>query len=56
LPNMREDVPVGLEMPVDRLEIAQTRVAHGYFFLNTKIGSLLKALFPMCFSPTILES
>ena len=29
---------------------------HGYFFLKTKIGSLLKALFPMCFSPTILLS
>src|SRR5208282_2644450 len=54
LPDVREHVPVGLEMPVDRLEIANTRVAHGYFFLNTKIGSLLKALLPRCFNPTIL--
>lgn len=56
LPNVRKHIPVGLEMPVDRLEVAETRVSHGYFLLKTKIGSLLKALFPMCFSPTILLS
>ena len=54
--DMRKYIPVGLEMPVDRLEIAESRVSHGYFLLKTKIGSLLKALFPMCFSPTILLS
>jgi len=57
LPDVREHVPVGLEMPVDRFEIAETRVAHGYFFLNTNTGSDLKALFGViCFSPTIIES
>lgn len=33
-PNVREHVPVGLKMPVDRLEIAQTRVAHGLLLLE----------------------
>jgi len=56
LPNMREHIPVGLKVSVNRLEIAQTRVSHGYRFVKTKIGSVLKALFPMCFSPTILLS
>jgi hypothetical protein len=54
LPNVRESVPMRLEMPVDRTEVTETRVSHGYRFRKTKIGSLLKALFPMCFSPTIL--
>jgi hypothetical protein len=49
-------VSVGLEMPADRLEVAETCVSHGYFFLNTKMGSVLKAPFPRCFNPTILES
>jgi hypothetical protein len=56
LPNVREHVPVRLEMPVDCIEVTEIRVSHGYRFLKTKIGSLLKALFPMCFSPTILLS
>lgn len=28
LPNVREHIPVGLEMPIDRFEIAETRVSH----------------------------
>lgn len=54
LPNVGKHVPVFLEMSVDSLEVAETRMSHGYFFLKTKIGSVLKALFPICFSPTIL--
>jgi len=54
LSDMWEHVALRLEVPVDRREIAQTGVSHGYRLLKTKIGSLLKALFPMCFSPTIL--
>ena len=56
LPNVGKNIPARLELLVDRLEIAETGVPHDYFFLKTKIGSDLKALFPMCFSPTILLS
>lgn len=56
LPDVGEYIAVGLKMPVDRVEVTETRVSHGYRFLKTKIGSLLNALFPMCFSPTILLS
>jgi hypothetical protein len=54
LSNVREYIAVRLKMPAYRSEIAQTRVTHDYFFLKTKIGSVLKALFPICFSPHIL--
>ncbi|MGC2467097.1 MAG: hypothetical protein WA517_18030 [Candidatus Acidiferrum sp.] len=43
LPNVREDVSVALEVLVDHFEFADDCVAHDYFFLNTKIGSVLKA-------------
>lgn len=55
-PHMRENVGAGLKMSVDRLEVTETCVSHGYRFLKTKIGSLLKALSPMCFNPHILLS
>jgi hypothetical protein len=35
LPNVRKHIPVGLKVSVDRLEIAQTCVSHGYRFLKT---------------------
>jgi hypothetical protein len=35
LPNVREYVVVGLKTSVDRLEIAETCVSHGYRFLKT---------------------
>jgi hypothetical protein len=40
-PDVRENISVPLEVRVDRLEVAETRVAHDYFFLKMKIGSYL---------------
>ena len=38
LPNVREHIAMRLEVPVDRLEVTETRVSH-HFLRNTKIGS-----------------
>ena len=43
---------VSAEMFLDRLQMAEIRVAHNYFFLNTKIGSCL-CLPCFCFAPGI---